>query len=193
MAILKSNYELMKLFVRFCRAGRSSGQRVISGEYSQRVPKSTLATVSRLGRATSNPTRLGSNLWEPEQTGLRSFSTQVESDATAEEGKAEEASITDHEADDNTDDLDIGNAVEGALEGIPSGNEAWDQERIKSQQALWRRIENVKQGPQKSVVPKIKEWLNEGYTLDKRVLVTSLIRLRRRQRYKQALEVIYLV
>lgn len=157
------------------------------------MPKSTPSLVSRLGRATSSQTSLGYNLWEPEETGLRSFSTQVESDATAEEGKAaEEASITDHDADDNTDNLDIGNAVEGALQGNASGHEVWDQERIKSQQALWRKIESVKQGPQKTVVPMIKEWLNEGYTLDKRVLVTLLIRLRRRQRYKQALEVIFL-
>jgi len=148
--------------------------------------------VSRPGRAAASQTRLGYNLWEPEQTGLRSFSTQVESDATVEEGIAEESSITDHEADDNTDDLDIGQAVEGALQGTASVNEAWDEERIKSHRALWKKIESVKLGPQKSIVPMIKEWLNEGYTLDKRVLVPLLIRLRRRNRYKQALEVIIL-
>lgn len=148
--------------------------------------------MGRLARASSSQTRLGYTLWEPEQTGLRSLSTQVESDATVEEGKAEEASTLENEADDNADDHDIVVAVEGAMQGAGSGNEAWDQERVKSQQALWRKIEGVKQGPQKSVVPMIKEWLNEGYMLDKRVLVTLLIRLRRRQRYKQALEVIIL-
>lgn len=171
------------------RAGRNSGQRVISGEYPQRVPNSSLSAASRLGRATSRHARLGYNLWEPENSGLRSFSTQIESDATVEEGKAEAAFISDNEADDNTDELDIGQTVEGVLQGPGPGKEAWDEERVKSQQALWKKIENVKLGPQKSVVPLIKEWLHEGYTLDKRVLVTLLIRLRRRMRYKQALEI----
>ncbi|KAG0504131.1 hypothetical protein KC19_N017400 [Ceratodon purpureus] len=179
----------MTFLIILCRAGRSSGQRVISGEHPHRAPKSTPSTVCRLGSGTSSQTRLGYNLWVPEQTVFRSFSTQVESDPRVEEGKSEETSIAETEADDQTDELDIGKAVEGELQQSGSGYEEWDQERIKSQQALWKKIDGMKQGPQKSVVPMILEWLNEGYTLDKRVLVTILIRLRRRQRYKQAMEI----
>lgn len=192
-SITHLRYELMVLLMILCRAGRSSLQRVVSGEHPQRVPKSTPLTVGRLGSAAFSQTRLGYNLWLPEKTVFRSFATQVESDPRVEEGKSEEASVAETEADDQTDELDIGKAVEGGLQEPGSGYEAWDPERIKSQQALWKKVEGVKLGPQKSVIPLIKEWLDEGYTLDKRVLVTMLIRLRRRRRYKQAMEVIILV
>lgn len=43
-----------------------------------------------------------------------------------EEGKVEEVFIIDYEVDDNIDDFDIGNVVEGVLEGIFFGNEVWD-------------------------------------------------------------------
>lgn len=167
------------------RAGRSAGQKVIGREYTHRAPRSTIPSVSRIERATSSQTRLGYYLWESELSNLRSFSTQIqsESEATLEEGKTAEG------ADDNTDELDINTAVEGAVLGTSTGHAVWDQEWVKSQQALWKKIEGVKKGPQKSVVPLIQEWLNEGHTLEKRVLVTLLIRLRRRQWYKQAMEI----
>ena len=190
-SIAHLRHELRALLIFFCRAGRSSGHRVISGEHPRSVPKSTASMMGRLGCATSSRTGLGYNLWVPEQTVFRSYSTQVETDPRVEEGKSEESLIAENEADDQTYELDIGKPV-GVLQEPGSGNEVWDQERMKSLQALWRKIESVKQGPQKSVVPMIKEWLNDGYALDKRVLVSILIRLRRRQRYKQALEVIIL-
>lgn len=182
----------MTLLVMFCRAGRSSGRKFINGEYPHRVSKYSPSTFGMLESAVPGQIRVGYSSWFPEQTGFRSLSTQVQSDAGVEEGKPEEVPDVENEADDNTDGFSIGKAVEGALEDSASGSEAWDEERIKSQRALWKKIESVKQGPQKSVVPLIKEWLNEGYVLDKHVLVTILIRLRRRQRYKQAMEVSFL-
>lgn len=177
---------LIKCSFYLCRAGRSAGQKVISREYTQRAPRSTIPSVTRAERATYSQTRLGYYQWESELNNLRSFSTQIqsESEATLEEGKTAEG------ADENADELDINTAVEGAVLGTSTGHAVWDQEWVKSQQALWKKIEGVKKGPQKSVVPLIQEWLNEGHALEKRVLVTLLIRLRRRQWYKQAMEVI---
>lgn len=106
------------------------------------------------------------------------------SDLGAHEGKAQEASIVETEADADIDDPD--SELQGTVE-----KPGWDHERSKSQQALWSKIEVMRQSPQRSVVPHITQWLAEGYALDKRVLVTILIRLRRRARYKQAMEVCF--
>lgn len=171
-----------------CRQGwkdKAPYQRALTGEQPQTVHNTGLPITERVTSSSSIQRQYGHGLWVREQLFIRSFSSEVVSDLGAHEGKAQEASFVETEADADVDDLD------SALQGTGLEKPGWDQERSKSQQALWSKIEVMRQSPQRSVVPHITQWLAEGYALDKRVLVTILIRLRRRARYKQAMEVCF--
>lgn len=171
-----------------CRQGwkdKAPYPRALTGEQPQTVHSTGLPVTERVRSSSLILTQYCHELRVCEQLFIRSFSSQVVSDLGAHEGKSQEASFVETEADADEDDPDI------AVEGTGLVKPGWDHERSKSQQALWSKIEVMRQSPQRSVVPHIAQWLAEGYALDKRVLVTILIRLRRRARYKQALEVCF--
>lgn len=58
---------------------------------------------------------------------------------------------------------------------------------------LWKKIEKVSRNSTRAVIPLLKEWIAEGNTLDRDTLVTILVKLKRRSRYKQAMEASFIL
>lgn len=168
---------------------------------SQAVQRSL---ISRSDRPASSQGAVGHGFTARYKNCFRSFASQVVPDSEIPEGKLEKSAVVGSAAEGssqdreevgtggqdagNTEDIELEDeALEGQhLDGVLPGNR---NDNNKSLLSLWQKIEKVGEGPQISVIPLIKEWLAEGNALDKTVLVTILVRLRRRTRYRQAMEV----
>lgn len=135
---------------------------------------------------------------------IRALSSQVLVEKGPEEGKFDEVSPAESSPveasfrepdtiDSHEEDASEATVVEEEEE---SGNDLDDvslkeeQSSVdESQRSLWRRIQKAKLAPWKSIMPVVKRWIAEGHGLDKRAIISTMIRLRRLGRYKQALEV----
>jgi len=135
---------------------------------------------------------------------MRALSSQVLVEKGPEEGKFDEVSPAESSPveasfrepdtiDSHEEDASEATVVEEEEE---SGNDLDDvslkeeQSSVdESQRSLWRRIQKAKLAPWKSIMPVVKRWIAEGHGLDKRAIISTMIRLRRLGRYKQALEI----
>lgn len=141
----------------------------------------------------------------------RSFS-QVLPEKEVDAGRTEQASsvlqsseeVTSTDVEVNTDPSKDTNVLvsglqqettlvdEDAENDDASEDEAGQESTSDKITALWKKIEKVSKGSKRPIIPLLKEWIGKGDTLDRDTLVSILVKLKRRSRFKQALEVSFL-